>query len=178
MSYCEGRREAEDPIHVPWRDRWHALWQGQNLRKGKWYYIVLTRFNTLLIILHNIISRLLTFTGKGFLLMSRTSANFGCQRTNWVLQKPRAELHPIPVTKVWHRVGIDLVGPLSETRRWRKWWMPSLSSSLCLSDIEAGVFKVLPFFLMFNCQPWKAITLAIRKEQNGECLEMASDDSE
>ena len=38
-----------------------------------------------------------------------------------MLQKPRAELHPIPVTKVWHRVGIDLVGPLPETRRGNKY---------------------------------------------------------
>ena len=38
-----------------------------------------------------------------------------CQRTNHQLQKPRSEL-PIPVTKVWHRVGIDLIGPLPETK--------------------------------------------------------------
>ena len=38
-----------------------------------------------------------------------------------MLQKPHAELHPIPVTKVWHRVGIDLVGPLPETRRDNKY---------------------------------------------------------
>ena len=44
-----------------------------------------------------------------------------CQRTNRVLQKPRAELHPIPVTKVWHKVGIDLVGPLSETKQGNKY---------------------------------------------------------
>lgn len=39
-----------------------------------------------------------------------------CQHTNNVLQKPRSELHPIPVSKVWDRVGIDLVGPLPETK--------------------------------------------------------------
>lgn len=44
-----------------------------------------------------------------------------CQRTNRVLQKPRSELHPIPVTKVWHRVGIDLVGPLPETKKGNKY---------------------------------------------------------
>lgn len=44
-----------------------------------------------------------------------------CQRTNPQLQKSRAELHPIPVTKVWHRVGIDLVGPLPETRAGNKY---------------------------------------------------------
>ena len=44
-----------------------------------------------------------------------------CQRTNPQLQKPRAELHPIPVTEAWHRVGIDLVGPLPETRAGNKY---------------------------------------------------------
>ncbi len=39
-----------------------------------------------------------------------------CQHTNNVLQKPRSKLHPIPVSKVWDRVGIDLVGPLPETK--------------------------------------------------------------
>ena len=40
---------------------------------------------------------------------------------NRLLQKSRAELHPIPVTKVCHRVGIDLVGPLPETKRGNKY---------------------------------------------------------
>ena len=44
-----------------------------------------------------------------------------CQRTNHLLQRPRSELHPIPVTKVWNRVGIDLVGPLPETRAGNKY---------------------------------------------------------
>ena len=35
--------------------------------------------------------------------------------------KPRSELHPIPVTKVWHRVGIDLMGPLPETKEGNKY---------------------------------------------------------
>ena len=38
-----------------------------------------------------------------------------------MLQKPRSELHPIPVTKVWHRVGINLVGPLPEIKRGNKY---------------------------------------------------------
>ena len=44
-----------------------------------------------------------------------------CQRTNHIHQKPRSELHPIPMTKVWHRVGIDLVGPLPETKKGNKY---------------------------------------------------------
>ena len=44
-----------------------------------------------------------------------------CQRTNHLLERPRSELHPIPVTKVWNRVGIDLVGPLPETRAGNKY---------------------------------------------------------
>ena len=202
-----------------------------------------------------------------------------CQRTNRVLQKPRAELHPIPVTKVWYRVGIDLVGPLPETRRGNKYiitlsdyfskWpeaapLPSkeatgvasflldtfcrhgwpkvvqsdqgrefvnaINSSLfemtgvkqCVSSayhpqtnglderlnqtlittlkkvvdasssdwddhLSAALYayrisrqassKFSPFFLMFNRQPRKAITLAIREERNEELLEN-SDESE
>ena len=30
-------------------------------------------------------------------------------------------MYPIPVTKVWHRVGIDLVGPLPETKQGNKY---------------------------------------------------------
>ena len=44
-----------------------------------------------------------------------------CQCTNPQRQKTRAELHPIPVTKAWHRVGTDLVGPLPETRAGNKY---------------------------------------------------------
>ena len=44
-----------------------------------------------------------------------------CQCTNCVLKRPRAELHPIPIVKVWHRVGIDLVGPLPETKNGSKY---------------------------------------------------------
>ena len=43
------------------------------------------------------------------------------QRTNHVLKRPRAELHPIPVVKVWYRVGIDLVSPLPETKNGNKY---------------------------------------------------------
>ena len=33
-----------------------------------------------------------------------------------------AELHPIPVTaEVWHTVGVDLIGPLTETTRRNKY---------------------------------------------------------
>ena len=44
-----------------------------------------------------------------------------CQRTNQVLHKPLAQLHPISVTKVWHRVGIDLIGPLPEIKGGNKY---------------------------------------------------------
>ncbi len=42
-----------------------------------------------------------------------------CQHTNNVLQKPRSELHPISVSKVWDRVGIDLVGTTSRDKMWK-----------------------------------------------------------
>jgi hypothetical protein len=33
-----------------------------------------------------------------------------CQRVNNRLGRAKAELHPIPVTDVWKRIGIDLIG--------------------------------------------------------------------
>lgn len=38
-----------------------------------------------------------------------------CQRVNKKLEKPAAALHPISVDSPWHRLGIDLVGPLPRT---------------------------------------------------------------
>ena len=38
-----------------------------------------------------------------------------CQRVNKKLEKPAATLHPISVDSPFHRIGIDLVGPLPRT---------------------------------------------------------------
>lgn len=38
-----------------------------------------------------------------------------CQRVNKRLVKPPASLHPISVNSPWHRIGVDLVGPLPRT---------------------------------------------------------------
>ena len=38
-----------------------------------------------------------------------------CQRQNKKLEKPTASLHPISVDSPWHRIGIDLIGPLPVT---------------------------------------------------------------
>lgn len=35
-----------------------------------------------------------------------------CQQVNKKVEKPAAMVHPITVDRSWHRVGIDLVGPL------------------------------------------------------------------
>lgn len=35
-----------------------------------------------------------------------------CQQVNKKLEKPAATVHPITVDSPWHRIGIDLVGPL------------------------------------------------------------------
>ena len=41
-----------------------------------------------------------------------------CQRNNKKLQKAAGGLHPIPVEpKLWHQVGMDLIGPMPETPR-------------------------------------------------------------
>ena len=44
-----------------------------------------------------------------------------CQRVNSKFQKHQLELHPIPVSDVWKRVGIDLIGPLPQTPRGNKY---------------------------------------------------------
>ena len=38
-----------------------------------------------------------------------------CQKQNKQLTRPAATLHPIQVVGPWHRVGIDLIGPLPRT---------------------------------------------------------------
>ena len=45
-----------------------------------------------------------------------------CQRNNKKLQKQAGVLHPIVVEpKVWHHVGMDLIGPLQETPQGNKY---------------------------------------------------------
>ena len=44
-----------------------------------------------------------------------------CQRVNSKFDKQQPELHPIPVSDVWKRIGIDLIGPLPETPRGNKY---------------------------------------------------------
>ena len=47
-----------------------------------------------------------------------------CQRKNHKLKKTSASLHPIPVkSRVWHQLGIDLIGPLRPTPRGFKYIM-------------------------------------------------------
>ena len=45
-------------------------------------------------------------------LIPTSSHGFMCQHVNKKLEKPAASLHPISVHSPWHRIGIDLVGPL------------------------------------------------------------------
>ena len=45
-----------------------------------------------------------------------------CQRNNKKLHKQAGALHPIVVEpKIWHQVGMDLIGPLKETPRGNKY---------------------------------------------------------
>ena len=45
-----------------------------------------------------------------------------CQRNNKKLKKPGGTLHPIPVeSKIWHQVGMDLIGPLAESSQGNKY---------------------------------------------------------
>jgi hypothetical protein len=44
-----------------------------------------------------------------------------CQKVNNRFDKQRPELHPIPVSDVWKRIGIDLIGPLPESEKGNKY---------------------------------------------------------
>jgi hypothetical protein len=44
-----------------------------------------------------------------------------CQRCNPSNKAPPATLHPVPVKEIFHRWGVDLVGPLKETPRGNKY---------------------------------------------------------
>ncbi len=45
-----------------------------------------------------------------------------CQRSNKKLKKASGPLNPIPVkAKLWHQVGIDLIGPLPQTAQGNKY---------------------------------------------------------
>ena len=45
-----------------------------------------------------------------------------CQRSQKKFSNKALKLHPIPVKDiVWHRIGVDLVGPLPETSRGYKY---------------------------------------------------------
>jgi len=45
-----------------------------------------------------------------------------CQKNNYKLKKASGELHPIPIkTTLWHQVGMDLIGPLTESPHGNKY---------------------------------------------------------
>ena len=57
-----------------------------------------------------------------------------CQRNNKKLQKASGVLHPVPVTsKIWHQVGMDLIGPLTETPRGNKYIITEAGQSTTVS---------------------------------------------
>ena len=52
-----------------------------------------------------------------------------CQRTNKAFKKNRGELQPIPVEpKPFHRLGVDLVGPLPETKEGYKYFITAIDA--------------------------------------------------
>ena len=52
-----------------------------------------------------------------------------CQRTNKAFKKNRGELQPIPVEpKPFHRLGVDLVGPLPETKDGYKYFITAVDA--------------------------------------------------
>ena len=74
-----------------------------------------------------------------------------CQRNNKKLQKQAGILHPIVVEpKLWHQVGMDLIGPLRETARGNKYivtltdYFPKWAEAVALPDkCAVGVAKFI-----------------------------------
>ncbi len=45
-----------------------------------------------------------------------------CQRSNKKLKKANGPLNPVPIrSKLWYQVGIDLIGPLTQTAKGNKY---------------------------------------------------------
>ena len=53
--------------------------------------------------------------GKVWYKFSFVKSCITCQRVNKKLHRMPAKLHPITVDGPWHRIGIDLIGPLPIT---------------------------------------------------------------
>ena len=67
-----------------------------------------------------------------------------CQRKNKKLQKAAGGLHPIPVQpKLWHQVGMDLIGPMPETPRGNKY-------IITLTDHFSKWAEQLPFLIKWQ----------------------------
>ena len=128
------RRAATDTESLSlWQTCW-ALWLWQDERKGlyliqwcfSWTLKLWLQFN-------------LSFLTVVFLFFFQVTSRYYwarlledcdeivkrcdvCQRTSKKFEKPSAQLHPIKIKDtVWHRIAIDLVGPLPETSRGNKY---------------------------------------------------------
>ena len=60
-----------------------------------------------------------------------------CQRVNKRIERPAHSLHPIKVHSPWHRIGIDLIGPLPRM-------CSGNSYIVTCSDLQSGQ-KMKPF---------------------------------
>ena len=97
-----------------------------------------------------------------------------CQRTSKKFEKPSAQLHPIKVKDtVWHRIGVDLVGPLPETSRgcyFSKW--PEAAPLKSKSDEGTVVSDII-----ISCNELRFVNSKKkkkRKESKGVCLIFAT----
>ena len=83
-----------------------------------------------------------------------------CQRNNKKLQKAAGGLHPIPVEpKLWHQVGMDLIGPMPETPRGNRYiitltdYFSKWAEAAALPDKTAkGVAKFIYSMVSLKCK--------------------------
>ena len=79
-----------------------------------------------------------------------------CQRNNKKLQKAAGGLHPIPVEpKLWHQVGMDLIGPMPETPRGKE----GIDTSSLLQTTSLSGRKQLPFLIKLQKELQSSFTL-------------------
>lgn len=137
------RRARENPESLSLWQTCRALWPWQDTRKGlykihpcydaclEFWYCVENYIYVFSLIYLLITVMLLSFsqvtsryywTGVSEDCDETVKRCDVCQCTSNKFNKPSAQLHPIAVQDtVWHRIGIDLVGPLPETSRGNKY---------------------------------------------------------
>lgn len=105
-----------------------------------------------------------------------------CQQHNKKMVKQTGCLHPIPVeSKLWHQVGMDLIGPLPTTPRGNKYivtltdyfskWpeaaaLPNKSAeqvAYFMHSVSCNLLKKLLFAVLYNLLLWQKSIIWVPK---------------